>query len=127
MSKRAYMELIVSAHAQRRLAERKIRPEYVTYTLRNGDRDEHTRDYVGVEACKKRCCNLVVVYAARRDNQDAYTVLTAYWREGVPEPHLFNIPKGIRYRKGVEVGTRSCRQKRNLSWSFWADPECEVS
>ena len=121
------MEMKVSAHAQRRLAQRKIRPEYVSYTLKNGDQDEHMRDYVGVEACKKRCCNLVVVYAARRDSQDAYTVLTAYWREGVPEPHLFNIPKGIRYRKGVEVGTSSWRQKRNLSWSFWADPECEVS
>tara|TARA_B100001758_G_scaffold210905_1_gene193928 strand:- start:363 stop:740 length:378 start_codon:yes stop_codon:yes gene_type:complete len=122
----AHACMILTPHAKRRLAQRKIKPGYVSYTLKNGDRDEHMRDYAGMEAWKKQWCNLVVVYAARVNTQDVYMVLTAYWREnwreGVPEQHLFYTPKWIRYRKNG-----SWRQKRNLSWSFWADPECEVS
>jgi len=121
-------EIITTAHAQGRMRQRNIRPEYIAYAFKVGERDEHTQWYQGMSVYKQRCYGLVVVCAAAPGPPAAPVVLTAYWRSGHPELGPFRLSsKAVHHATSGAPSKASVRKQRkyNRSWGFWADKECQ--
>ena len=111
-------EVKLSAHAEKRMKQRRIRPEFLLSALRIGERDRDTQEYGGIPVYKQRYQDLVVVCAANPAPacDETTLVLTAYWRAGVPDRRLF--------REGGSIDMqRKCSLRRlhrtNRSWQFW--------
>lgn len=117
--------LLYTPHAEQRLVERKIKRDYVDYTIRKGKRDNAPQTYDGVNAFKTRLSGLVVVHTL--DSYTAPTILTSYWAKNANLQMFERLLRPQAREKKTHRTPQTASQRRanwrNKSWEFWFD-EC---